>query len=663
MICKRFLWIVTLLGLFASVEVKAQSFGSYGGANGQINTEAEVSSGKTFNNYLTVQLGSFSNGFDLPAGWTYKVRANGNFTNGVSSIPAQYVSLQLGSISGSGPGGLSSNIVSLTNTDAPLFSTSQALTTPPAYYMEYKINMIVQGGSHLYVQNTGTFSTTLTISLCNSAGVVIASKNNVEISFQVNYSNYCTGVILGSQLGGGYNFDTYAKIMAGATVTDALAMTYNPNGATCKGWSLKVRADGAFTNGISTLAASYFSLRFNRVSNGSPSAAAIGLSSTPVQMSMADAILINNSGASFSNYTAHQFDLLIAGGAHLFGATSGTYTCKFVFSLYNQAGNLLSTTDVQVSFVISWSNTCSSVSLGGSTGTLYDFTTYNSLQAGGTATDAITLQYNTGSASCIGWSVKVKANGNFTNGSSTIPSQYFSLRFNRVSAGAPTAAAMGVSNAEVPLSLTEALLINQSSGAFQGFTAHKFDMVIQGGNHLSLGSVSGTYTCPLTFSLYNQSNQLVSSTNINAQFKITYNNANYTLTLSNPDVSFTYTSPADYANGMSVTKTNGLRIVGHNAYEVLVKTLGPNFTSGSNTMPVSVMRLENMVAGSLPSITSTEVALSSADQRIILNPMPSHLYHTVDYNLRYFILPGNTVISSTATGSYSTQLIYVVLPQ
>jgi hypothetical protein len=188
-------------------------------------------------------------------------------------------------------------------------------------------------------------------------------------------------------------------------------------------------------------------------------------------------------------------------------------------------------------------------------------------------------------------------------------------------------------------------------------------MVIQGGNHLGLGTTSGTYTCPLTFSLYNQSNQFVASANINAQFKITYNNSNYTLTLTNPDVSFTYSAPSDYINGMSVTKTNGLRIVGYSAYEVLVKTLGPNFISGSNTMPVSVMRLENTAPGSLSSITSTTVGLSATDQRIILNPVPSHLYHTVDYNLRYFILPGNTVISSAATGAYSTQLIYVVLPQ
>ncbi|RZK80688.1 MAG: hypothetical protein EOO92_07275 [Pedobacter sp.] len=642
----------------------AQTLDSYGGSGAQIQNEAEVISGKTENNYLTVSLGNLSGGLNLGPGWTYRVRANGNFVNGLSAIPSQYISLQLQSTSG-GPSGITGGTVPLTATDSQLANGSQTLSTPPTYYMEHKYNIIIQGGSHLLIQNTGTFSTTLTISLYNASGTLVTVKNNVAISFQVNYSNYCQGAVLGGQAGTAYNFDTYAKIANGATVTDAATISYNPNGASCKNWSLRVRADGNFVNGSSSVSPQYFALRFNRVDNGNPSAAAIGTSNTAVTVGAADVTLINQSNASFNGYTSHKFDMVIQGGNHLMQATTqGTYTCKFIFSLYNFAGQLVSTQDVYMSFVVSFSNTCNTAIVGGSTGNIYNFNTYASLQTGGTQTDAINFQYNTNAATCIGWTLKVRANGNFVNGSSSVPPQFFSLRFGRVSSGSPSAAAMGVTNSPVSLGLADVTLINQSNAPFSGYTEHKFDLIIQGGNHLSAASTTGTYSCPLIFSLYNQAGQLVSSTTINARFQISYNSGyNFTMTFTDPNVNLSFNTPSDYTNGKSVSKTNGLRIVAYSAYEVLVKTVGPNLISGSNTMPVSIMRLENTPPAARPGITSTTVSLSATDQRIILNTMPNYLYQTVDYNLRYFTNPGNTTVASSPSGSYTTQIIYVILPQ
>ncbi|RZM24158.1 MAG: hypothetical protein EOO88_23795 [Pedobacter sp.] len=64
-----------------------------------------------------------------------------------------------------------------------------------------------------------------------------------------------------------------------------------------------------------------------------------------------DAIIINSSGDSFNNATEHKFDLVIAGGIHLL-VPNGSYTGGIVFSLYNAANQLISTTTINATFQI-----------------------------------------------------------------------------------------------------------------------------------------------------------------------------------------------------------------------------------------------------------------------------------------------------------------------
>ena len=186
-------------------------------------------------------------------------------------------------------------------------------------------------------------------------------------------------------------------------------------------------------------------------------------------------------------------------------------------------------------------------------------------------------------------------------------------------------------------------------------------MVIQGGNYLLLGNI-GIYSCPVTLSLYNQAGQLVSSSNTQLSFQITYtNSSNYTISLLNPDVSMAYNTPADYINGKVVNKIKGLKVVGLKGYQVMVKTLQPYLSSGSNTIPVGVVKLENTAPAGKSGITSFPINLSSTDQFIIKNTMSDDT-QTTEYDLKYSISAGNTLISSAASGSYSTQVIFAVLP-
>jgi hypothetical protein len=479
----------------------------------------------------------------------------------------------------------------------------------------------------------------------------------------------CSGIALGNYLGQPPQLNTYEQVMAGATSTDYINLQYTlPYNTNCAGWSLRVKANGNFTNGSSSIAPQYVALRFNRVTGG-PAATAIGISSNPVALSTTNVNLINKSNAPLqappNYYFEHKFDLVVQGGTHLM-AGSGNYTASLTIGLYDQNDQLVTSTNIQATITVNFSNTCSGATLNSYGGATYNFSTYAQQMAGRTVTDAMTVQYNPNNATCRGWSLKVRANGNFSNGSNSVPPQYISLRFNRVNSGSPSASAIGVSTNPVPLSTTDITLINPSNASFTAYTStdHKFDMIIQGGNHLLLPT-GGTYSCTLTFSLYNQDNVLVSSSNVVASFMVTANNNNsYSLSLLSPNVSLQFNTIADYTNGVSVAKSKGLKVTGYSPYQVIVKTTAGNLVSGaSHTIPVSALSLETTKATvSVPAINCYPINLSANDQVIITNPMTSYLYQVVEYNLRYYTQARDNRFSIPG-GTYSTNIIFVVLPQ
>ncbi|MHA4896678.1 hypothetical protein ACXZ1K_18155 [Pedobacter sp. PWIIR3] len=474
-------------------------------------------------------------------------------------------------------------------------------------------------------------------------------------------------ITLGSYNSGDPNINTYTETQSGSTTNSQTTLTISniPYGTNLPaGWTLKIKANGPFTNGSNSIASQYVSLKFRSVDAGpgGVSGSSVPLTATPTNLiATANALTAPN-----DYYVAQKFDLIIQGGSHLLVSTTGTFSTTLTLSLYNNLGALIATNSaIPVSFNVNFSNSCSGAALSAAGGTSYNFDTYAKVQSGGTAVDALTLQYNPNAANCIGWSLKIRANGNFVNGLSSVAPQYVSLKFNRVTQGNPSAAAIGISNSAVPLSMSDVNLITQSNAAFQAYnyTEQKFDMVIQGGIPLMLATTAGTYTCPVTLSLYNQNNQLVSTANANLSFQITYaSSLNYTVTLTNPDVSLQYSTPATYTTGVSVTKTNGLRVVGYTAYQVIIKASDANLINGSNTIPVSVVSLQTTPPTGKPGIITTTRSLSTSDQTIITNSMLDYTYQTTDYTLKYTIAGNNSLINSAPSGSYATQVIYVVLP-
>ncbi len=482
-------------------------------------------------------------------------------------------------------------------------------------------------------------------------------------------SGQCTGISLnGSASGPIWNsFDTYSDVLSGETFDEFITLTYNLDApVNCPNWKIKVRALGNFSNGTTTINPQYVSIRFNRVHQGAPSAAAMGVSGTAVALSTSEVTLIN-SNAAFATpptyYAAHKFDMLVAGGAHLL-AGSGTYTATLRFTLYNSSNVAVSTKDIATSFNVVYSNTCSGVDLGGFFNNQYTFTTYAQQMAGATSTESITLQYNTHGATCRGWSLRVRAAGNFVNGANTVAPQFLSVKFNRVSSGSPTAAAIGVTNTPVALSLSDATVINSSGDSFNGNTDHKLDLVISGGLHLLVPN--GSYTGGLIFTLYNAANQPISNVTINATFQVQSSANSFSLVLQNTAdlVNMNFSAPGALASGISVSKARGMKIVGYGSHQVIVKTSGPNLTSTTSayTIPVSAVSLEvTKYTTTNAGITCFTRSLSASDQIFITNPLSHHTQQDVEYNLRFFTAPGNPQFSG-ANGTFSTSVVFVAIP-
>lgn len=458
------------------------------------------------------------------------------------------------------------------------------------------------------------------------------------------------------------SINTYSDVQTGVSVSKYLTLQTSLSGSLLNaGWYIAVRANGDFVNGTATIPAQYMSLKFNTATSGPTQ-----VTGSQVALSGTDATLLTGTMNDKKKvyYMAQNYDFSVQGGPQL-QVPTGTYSTTLTVSVYDASGNLLATSSsVVVSVMIKFSNSCSGVSLGAYFSNGFNFSTYNQLQTGGTASKALTVQYNPNQANCTGWSLRVRADGNFTNGSSTITPDHVSLAFNSVTQGSPSGSQIGVTNTPVQLSTSDVDLITSSKAPFVAntYTAQAYDMIIQGGNYLLLAS-SGTYSCPITLSLYNASGQLVATVNVTISFQISYSYSNSSkITMNTSSVALQYQTPSDYLNGVTVSNPNAMTITGYSSYQVLAATMDATLSNGSSSIPVNIIRLANSAPSGMTAITSTAIYLSTSNQVIITNPVPDYTYQTVSYSLTYSIAGGISNLVSVPAGSYSTQLIFVVLP-
>jgi hypothetical protein len=301
-------------------------------------------SGLTASNYITVEY----HGNNTPCNnWKLTVKAaSSNFTNGTDNVPVQYISVRY-----NGTGG---NTVALSSSEQPLIQNGGTIS---GYYFTKKLDMLIQGGSQLAVSN-GTYSANVIFYLRDNNGSLVSSWTG-SINFQVNYQgpnlqDYCPDITLSGYGSYGYTFNTYAQLMAGATVTDAVSLSYQlvNNCSNCPDWKLTVKAASPyFSNGTDNIPVTNSALVFNRTEGTGPSGSAIGITSGSIPLSTSETTIINQSNARLqappdaSSFT-QKYDLAIQGGAYLIKPTTGPFTVDLIFTLYDGEGQLISTTTI-----------------------------------------------------------------------------------------------------------------------------------------------------------------------------------------------------------------------------------------------------------------------------------------------------------------------------
>ncbi len=481
--------ILFTLALFICYRANSQSIAYYTGTGPAIDTYAQTQSGGTTLQYLTVQ--TSLTGANYAAGWTLNVRANGDFMNGTSRVPSQYVSLKFNSTVSKQPTGVSGSQVALTGSDAVLLNSTSSLNK--VYYMAQNFDLTVQGGNQLLVPTTGTYSTTLTLTLKDVNGVVIATNSAVTVSFTINYSNSCSGLALNTAFSNGPNISTYAMVSSGATASKAISVQYSPNAANCIGWSLKVKANGNFTNGSSSITPDHISLQFNSVTTGSPSAAAIGISSNPVALSTSDVALISNSNAPFqaNTYTAQAYDMIVQGGNYLLVGAAGTYSCPITFSVYNYSGQLVATSNVTISFQISYSNSSSyQISLSNAS-VAFQFNTPSNYINGVTVAQPNGLTITGYSSYQV---IAKTSDANLSNGLATIPVSVIQL------ANSAPAGKTAITSTTINLSTSDQVIITNPVPDYTYQTIqYNLQYSIAGGNSSINTSEPGSYATQLIY--------------------------------------------------------------------------------------------------------------------------------------------------------------------
>jgi len=481
-----------------------------------------------------------------------------------------------------------------------------------------------------------------------------------------------------------FTFSTYDECIAGKTRADALHVQFGgaQNGENHpSGFKLTVIANTDFSNGGFSIPANKVSLKLNSFTT--PPA----LTGVEVMLNTGTEQLITQTSDPITtpptSYMAIGYDVKVYGGNWLL-VPAGIYSASFTIKMYDgQTNSLMGTlSNIQLQIRISYDNSCGGVALGAFFTNGPDISSYDLVPVGVTAQDAINLQYTPNGSTCRGWSLKVHTVGNFMNVDNNpnhyIPTSNVSIAFDKVVSGSPSAAAIGINSAAIPLSTADVTVISNAQAGFDGYTAHAFNMILQGGNYL-LAIGAGTYNTQLVFSIYNQAGNLVSTYSVPVSIILSFSNPNSaTITLNDPDVFFQFSSLTDYANGKTMTKSNGLEVLAYVPYHINAEVTYANFTSGSNALAPSVVNLKvvpnhtyasNFTPPNInppPSgIEGYNIDLEYSWQKVIDNPMPAdnfYPYQDAFYDLIYSIKGGNSDLYTAPAGTYTNQVIFQLVP-
>lgn len=243
----------------------------------------------------------------------------------------------------------------------------------------------------------------------------------------------------------------------------------------------------------------------------------------------------------------------------------------------------------------------------------------------------------------------------------------------------PTISEIGMPAAVFLMNNSEVYLVPQSNKPLynQGVNNSYYDLKITfnmsviGGAYLTqLKSGSPQYPVNLIFTLYGANNEIIGTTNQLYTIQI------HSGLSGNPPAENEYSiqvssaarngllnlmSLVDYAQGASVTYTEGLTVSTNTDYQISVKSISPVFLSSSgNSLPLDVVNIElqpssgNQASVYVKPISSLPQVISFGKST---NKLPVH------YSIRYYTSPNDLRLTQSKMDEYSTTLQYEITPQ
>jgi len=244
--------------------------------------------------------------------------------------------------------------------------------------------------------------------------------------------------------------------------------------------------------------------------------------------------------------------------------------------------------------------------------------------------------------------LEVKASGNLTFGSNSIPISDFQLQVTSINGNVTVTG----SNNLITLSNVNQVL---SSGINLGL-ASTVNFTL---NYTALGGTNffvpaGTYSTTLTFTL---TNLLLFSKTVTATLSVNIaNTSSITLQNGGNTATLRFASATDYQNGVQLTQGASLNAFSTQPYHISVNA-SQNLMNGANYIPINNIYVKALPSTVNTSITSTPLPLSLSLQNLVGSTAATL---SQNFDITYYTLTGNNAFLNKPSGTYNSTLTYTI---
>lgn len=306
------------------------------------------------------------------------------------------------------------------------------------------------------------------------------------------------------------------------------------------------------------------------------------------------------------------------------------------------------------------------------TGTQSDYVDVQSYAGGLVKANAFGFRIHVnGPINIANWSLKTRVLQNINYNGKVFDLSKIRIKINKITGDGYTLQSIGTSNPEIPLSLADVFIIQNSkkpiseSGYKQIYFS--FDIYVVGGGYLQEFKSWDNHPFDLLFSLETATGQISSSQTNGSRLRIYPSGTPpvdpvYSIQVNSDATNgmLEFKSISDYVNGVSQTYANGLSVISNTPYALQVKAQSTAFESLDSSIPLNTVSL-NLKATNNNSVAGT-VQLSNTAQTIINSVINSGTQARA-FDIRYFTSLGDTRLQNAKPDTYKTTLIYTMIPQ